>query len=197
MSQFTSLFTLCYPNAGLPNAFGGYDETPESMSGTLKEFAESGLLNLVGGCCGSTPEHIRAIAAAMKGVKPRIPRQNIHKGATLLSGLELMRVSQYTNFINIGERCNIAGSRKFCRLIKTDKYEEALQIAKDQVEAGAQILDINVDEGMLDGVKVMTRFCNLLGSDPEIAKVPLCIDSSNFKVIEAGLKCTQGTCYHN
>ena len=192
VSQFTSIFTLCYPNAGLPNAFGGYDETPASMSEILKELAVDGLLNLVGGCCGSTPAHIRAIADAVRCVKPRVPKQNIHKGCTMLSGLELMQISQYTNFINIGERCNIAGSRKFRRLITADKFDEALQIAKDQVEAGAQVLDINVDEGMLDGVKVMTRFCNLLGSDPDIARVPLCIDSSNFRVIEAGLKCAQG-----
>ena len=192
VSQFTSIFTLCYPNAGLPNAFGGYDETPESMSEILRELSVDGLLNLVGGCCGSTPAHIRAIADAVKCVKPRVPKQDIHKGCTMLSGLELMQISQYTNFINIGERCNIAGSRKFRRLIMNDKFDEALQIAKDQVEAGAQILDINVDEGMLDGVKVMTRFCNLIGSDPDIARVPLCIDSSNFRVIEAGLKCAQG-----
>ena len=192
VSQFTSIFTLCYPNAGLPNAFGGYDETPQSMSECLREFADSGFLNLVGGCCGSTPEHIKAIAEAMKGVKPRVPKLNIHRGETLLSGLELMKISKFTNFINIGERCNVAGSRKFCRLVKTDKFEEALQVAKEQVNAGAQILDINVDEGMLDGVKVMGRFCNLISSDPDIARVPLCIDSSNFRVIEAGLKCAQG-----
>ena len=176
----------------MPNAFGGYDETPESMSEILRELSVDGLLNLVGGCCGSTPAHIRAIADAVKCVKPRVPKQDIHKGCTMLSGLELMQISQYTNFINIGERCNIAGSRKFRRLIMNDKFDEALQIAKDQVEAGAQILDINVDEGMLDGVKVMTRFCNLIGSDPDISRVPLCIDSSNFRVIEAGLKCAQG-----
>lgn len=192
VSNFTPYLTICYPNAGLPNAFGGYDETPESMAAILKEYAEDGLLNIVGGCCGSTPEHIAAIVNAMKGLRPRVPPQNCHDGVTLLSGMELFRISKFTNFVNIGERCNVAGSRKFCRLIKENNYEAALAIAKEQVDAGAQVLDINMDEGMLDGVSAMTKFLNLIACEPEIAKVPLCVDSSNFKVIEAGLKCSQG-----
>jgi len=190
-------YVLCYPNAGLPNTFGEYDETPEMMASTLEEFAEGGLLNIVGGCCGTTPEHINAIANAVWKHKPRKLPEAIHKDAMLLSGLEPKYVNANSLFLNIGERCNVAGSRKFCNLIKANKYEEALAIAKSQVESGAQVLDINMDEGMLDGVAAMTKFVNLIASEPDISKVPLCIDSSNFDVVTAGLKCSQGKCIVN
>lgn len=190
-------FVLCYPNAGLPNAFGGYDETPEEMSATLKVFAEDGLLNIIGGCCGTTPNHIRAIKEATMNCKPRVAPQNINKDSMVLSGLEPKYITPESIFVNIGERCNVAGSRRFCNLIKKGKFEDALAIAKTQVESGAQILDINMDDGLLDGVKCMTDFCNLIASEPDISKVPLCIDSSKFEVVEAGLKCAQGKCIVN
>ncbi|XP_054326736.1 methionine synthase isoform X5 [Pongo pygmaeus] len=156
-----------------------------------------GLVNIVGGCCGSTPDHIREIAEAVKNCKPRVPPATTFEGHMLLSGLEPFRIGPYTNFVNIGERCNVAGSRKFAKLIMAGNYEEALCVAKVQVEMGAQVLDVNMDDGMLDGPSAMTRFCNLIASEPDIAKVPLCIDSSNFAVIEAGLKCCQGKCIVN
>ena len=197
ISQSSSAYVICYPNAGLPNAMGEYDETPEVMARQLGAFAVDGLVNIVGGCCGSTPAHIRAIADAVRGVKPRVPPQNVYADMLQLSGLEATRIGKETLFVNIGERCNVAGSRRFCRLIKTNKYAEALSVAKAQVEMGAQILDINMDEGMLDGVAAMSRFVNLISTEPDIAKVPLCIDSSKFSVIEAGLKSTQGKCIVN
>jgi 5-methyltetrahydrofolate--homocysteine methyltransferase len=196
-SNNTTAFVSCYPNAGLPNTFGEYDETPESMANDILSFAKDGLVNIVGGCCGSTPDHIRAIAEAVKNIKPRIPPAKIFEGYSVLSGLEPFRIGKYTNFVNIGERCNVAGSKRFLRLIKENKYDEALQVAKEQVENGAQILDINMDEGMLDGVSSMTKFLNLLSSEPDIAKVPICVDSSNFQVVEAGLKVLQGKCIAN
>ncbi|KAI6071814.1 5-methyltetrahydrofolate--homocysteine methyltransferase [Aix galericulata] len=180
----------------LPNTFGGYDETPEVTAKHIKSFALDGLVNVVGGCCGTTPAHIRKIAEAVRSCKPRVP-PSLSEGYMLLSGLEPFRIGPYTNFVNIGERCNVAGSRKFAKLIMAGNYEEALSVAKMQVEMGAQILDINMDDGMLDGPAAMTRFCNLISSEPDIAKVPLCIDSSNFSVIEAGLKCCQGKCIVN
>ncbi|XP_060609853.2 methionine synthase [Anolis sagrei] len=197
IGKCTTAYIICYPNAGLPNTFGGYDETPEVTAKNLKSFALDGLVNIVGGCCGTTPAHIREIAEAVKGCKPRIPNSSFSEGYMLLSGLEPFRIGQYTNFVNIGERCNVAGSRRFAKLIMADKYEEALSVAKAQVEMGAQILDINMDDGMLDGPSAMARFCNFIASEPDIAKVPLCIDSSNFTVIEAGLKCCQGKCIVN
>ncbi|XP_034050059.1 methionine synthase isoform X2 [Thalassophryne amazonica] len=197
LGNCTTAFVLCYPNAGLPNTFGGYDETPEVTASCLKEFASDGLLNIVGGCCGTTPAHIRAICEAVKQCKPRTPAADIYQDYLLLSGLVPFRIGPYTNFVNIGERCNVAGSRKFAKLIKAGHYEEALSIAKTQVEMGAQILDINMDEGMLDGPVAMARFCNFIASEPDIAMVPLCIDSSDFSVIEAGLKCCQGKCIVN
>ena len=193
----TDAFVLCYPNAGLPNTFGGYDETPESTASYMREFAEAGLINIVGGCCGTTPLHIKAVAEAVTGLAPRQPKPILDLDEMLLSGLEPMKIGKETNFVNIGERCNVAGSKKFCRLIKTGNFEEALTVAKMQVENGAQILDINMDEGMLDGVSAMSKFCNLISSEPDIAKVPLCIDSSDFAVVEAGLKCSQGKCVVN
>uniref|UniRef100_A0A803V4A6 Methionine synthase n=1 Tax=Ficedula albicollis TaxID=59894 RepID=A0A803V4A6_FICAL len=196
IGKCTTAYIICYPNAGLPNTFGGYDETPEVTARHIKNFALDGLVNIVGGCCGTTPAHIRKIAEVVKFCKPRVP-PSLSQGYMLLSGLEPFRIGPYTNFVNIGERCNVAGSRKFAKLIMTGNYEEALSVAKLQVEMGAQILDINMDDGMLDGPAAMTRFCNLISSEPDIAKVPLCIDSSNFSVIEAGLKCSQGKCIVN
>uniref|UniRef100_A0A8C6K536 Methionine synthase n=2 Tax=Melopsittacus undulatus TaxID=13146 RepID=A0A8C6K536_MELUD len=196
IGKCTTAYIICYPNAGLPNTFGGYDETPEVTAKHLKDFALDGLVNIVGGCCGTTPAHIREIAQAVKFCKPRVP-PFLSQGYMLLSGLEPFRIGPYTNFVNIGERCNVAGSRKFAKLIMAGNYEEALSVAKLQVEMGAQVLDINMDDGMLDGPAAMTRFCNLISSEPDIAKVPLCIDSSNFSVIEAGLKCCQGKCIVN
>uniref|UniRef100_F7BQK3 Methionine synthase n=1 Tax=Equus caballus TaxID=9796 RepID=F7BQK3_HORSE len=197
IGKCTTAYVLCYPNAGLPNTFGDYDETPHMMAMHLKDFAADGLVNIVGGCCGTTPDHIREIAEAVKKYKPRVPPATVFEGHMLLSGLEPFRIGPYTNFVNIGERCNVAGSRKFAKLIMAGNYEEALSIAKVQVEMGAQVLDINMDDGMLDGPSAMTRFCNFIASEPDIAKVPLCIDSSNFAVIEAGLKCCQGKCIVN
>ncbi|CAC5380518.1 metH [Mytilus coruscus] len=197
ISNNTTAYTICYPNAGLPNTFGDYDETPEMMAGHIKAFAEDGFLNIVGGCCGTTPEHIKAIADIVRNKKPRVPPADLKSGYMKLCGLEPSYIGPFTNFVNIGERCNVAGSRKFARLITNGNYDEALSIAKTQVENGAQILDINMDEGMLDGIKAMTKFVNLISSEPDIAKVPLCIDSSNFAVVEAGLKCTQGKCIVN
>ncbi|OWA53324.1 Methionine synthase [Hypsibius exemplaris] len=192
ISRVTPAYVICYPNAGLPNAFGGYDETPKSMATDIAAFAEAGLVNIVGGCCGSTPDHIRAIANAVKDKTPRRPSTDLFHDHLMLSGLEPMRVGPNGLFINIGERCNVAGSRRFLKLIKDNKFEEALDVALKQVESGAQVLDINMDEGMLDGKSVMPKFLNLISGEPDIAKVPLCIDSSNFEVILAGLKCTQG-----
>uniref|UniRef100_A0A8C3UG44 Methionine synthase n=1 Tax=Catharus ustulatus TaxID=91951 RepID=A0A8C3UG44_CATUS len=196
IGKCTTSYIICYPNAGLPNTFGGYDETPEVTATHIKNFALDGLVNIVGGCCGTTPAHIRKIAEVVKFCKPRVP-PSLSQGYMLLSGLEPFRIGPYTNFVNIGERCNVAGSRKFAKLIMAGNYEEALSVAKLQVEMGAQILDINMDDGMLDGPAAMAKFCNLISSEPDIAKVPLCIDSSNFSVIEAGLKCCQGKCIVN
>ncbi|KAI3365357.1 hypothetical protein L3Q82_010443, partial [Scortum barcoo] len=197
IGKSTTAFIICYPNAGLPNTFGGYDETPQVTASNLKEFAMDGLVNIVGGCCGTTPEHIRMMSEAVKHCKPRATPPDIYQDYLLLSGLEPFRIGPYTNFVNIGERCNVAGSRKFAKLIMAGNYEEALSIAKAQVEMGAQVLDINMDEGMLEGPTAMARFCNFIASEPDIARVPLCIDSSNFSVIEAGLKCCQGKCIVN
>ncbi|XP_039593704.1 methionine synthase isoform X2 [Polypterus senegalus] len=201
IGKCTTSYIICYPNAGLPNTFGDYDETPDVTAGHIKEFALDGLVNVVGGCCGTTPAHIRQIAECVKDCKPRIPPSSVFSDYMLLSeefySLEPFRIGPFTNFVNIGERCNVAGSRKFAKLITAGNYEEALSIAKTQVDMGAQILDVNMDEGMLDGKAAMTRFCRLVASEPDIAKVPLCIDSSNFAVIEAGLKCCQGKCIVN
>ncbi|XP_068920588.1 methionine synthase isoform X1 [Petaurus breviceps papuanus] len=197
IGKCTTAYVLCYPNAGLPNTFGEYDETPEMTAMHIKNFALDGLVNVVGGCCGTTPAHIREIAEAVKNCKPRVPPAAVFEGHMLLSGLEPFRIGPHTNFVNIGERCNVAGSKKFAKLILSGNYEEALSVGKAQVEMGAQVLDVNMDYGMLDGPRAMTRFCNFIASEPDIAKVPLCIDSSNFAVIEAGLKCCQGKCIVN
>ncbi|CAI4231121.1 unnamed protein product [Auanema sp. JU1783] len=197
MSNFSDTLILCYPNAGLPNALGGYDETPEEMAEVLRQFAEDGLINIVGGCCGTTPDHIRAMYNAVKGVKPRVPPPNPHEGLMLLSGLEPMTVGPHSNFINIGERCNVAGSRRFCNLIKNENYETAVDIARSQVENGAQILDVNMDDGLLDGPYAMSKLLRLFTTEPDVAKVPVCIDSSDFSVIIAGLESYQGKCVVN
>jgi 5-methyltetrahydrofolate--homocysteine methyltransferase len=179
-----------YPNAGLPNAFGGYDESPEAMAATLGQFARSGLLNVVGGCCGSTPEHIRAIAEAVAGVPPRrVPKV---EPMLRLSGLEPFTLTKDIPFVNVGERTNVTGSAKFRKLVTAGDYTAALDIARDQVANGAQIIDVNMDEGLLDSEKAMTTFLNLIAAEPDIARVPVMIDSSKFSVIEAGLKCVQG-----
>jgi 5-methyltetrahydrofolate--homocysteine methyltransferase len=190
LSRIAPIYTSCYPNAGLPNAFGGFDETPQMMAATLGEFAKCAWLNIVGGCCGTTPAHIRAIAAAVADKPPRL-RPTIEP-LTRLSGLEPLTIRPESNFIMIGERTNVTGSKKFSRLILADDYDSALAIARDQVEAGANIVDVNMDEGMLDGEAAMTRFLNLVAAEPEISRVPIMVDSSKWSVIEAGLKCVQG-----
>ena len=179
-----------HPNAGLPNEFGGYDETPEQMAAEIGEWADSGYLNIVGGCCGTSPAHIQAIAEAVKDSAPRaLPDLPV---VTHLSGLEPTNIDEQSLFINVGERTNVTGSAKFKRLILEGDYDTALEVARQQVENGAQIIDINMDEAMLDGVEAMTTFLKLVAAEPEIAKVPVMIDSSRWEIIEAGLKCLQG-----
>lgn len=190
LSNIADCYTSLYPNAGLPNEMGGYDESPEFMSRELKSYAEDGFVNIVGGCCGTTPDHINAFEKAVDGIAPReVPES---KPYLRLSGLEPLVVRENTNFLNVGERTNITGSRKFKRLIKEGDYEEALSVAQQQVENGAQIIDVNMDEGMIDGVEAMTTFLQLIAAEPEISRVPVMIDSSKWEVIEAGLKCIQG-----
>ncbi|MDR1883514.1 MAG: methionine synthase [Prevotella sp.] len=183
-------FISAYPNAGLPNRFGEYDETPEIMANQIKEYVDEGLVNILGGCCGTTPAHIAKYASLIESAVPHKPAGK--PKYMWLSGLELLEAKPEINFINIGERLNVAGSRKFLRLIKEEKYEEALLIARKQVEDGAQVLDVNMDDGLLDGVKEMTAFLNLMASDPDVSRAPVMIDSSKWEVIEAGLKCVQG-----
>ena len=190
LARLAPYYISAYPNAGLPNSFGTYDETPEKMAVHVRPFVEEGLVNILGGCCGTTPAHIAQFPALVKDAKPHVPAPK--PGCLWLSGLELLEVKPENNFVNIGERCNVAGSRKFLRLIKEQNYEEALSIARKQVEDGAQIIDINMDDGMLDGVREMTTFLNLIAAEPDIARVPVMIDSSKWEVIEAGLMCTQG-----
>jgi 5-methyltetrahydrofolate--homocysteine methyltransferase len=179
-----------HPNAGLPNAFGEYDETPAQMAEQVKEYLENNYVNIIGGCCGTTPDHIRAIAEAARNYTPHEPPQL--EPAPVYSGLEPVVIRKETNFVNIGERTNVTGSKKFARLIREGNFEEALSVARDQVEGGAQILDVNMDEGLLDSEAVMVKFLNLLAAEPDIAKLPVMIDSSKWEVIEAGLKCVQG-----
>ncbi|GAB1441861.1 methionine synthase [Ignavibacteriales bacterium] len=183
-------FVSVYPNAGLPNEFGGYDETPDSMAAVLKEFASENMFNIVGGCCGTTPDHIKIIAEMVATIEPRV-RPELPRYLRI-SGFEPLVIHPHTNFVNIGERTNVAGSKKFARLIMAGNYEEALSIARDQVEGGAQVLDVNMDEGMLESEAAMTKFLNLMGSEPDIAKLPVMIDSSKWSVLEAGLRCLQG-----
>jgi 5-methyltetrahydrofolate--homocysteine methyltransferase len=184
---------MCYPNAGLPNEFGGYDDTPEHMARVLGELARDGNLNLVGGCCGTRPEHIAAIARAVEGVAPRPrPRHGRQPRMTRLSGLEPLNLTPEIPFVMIGERTNVTGSAQFRRLIKEDRYDDAVAVAKQQVDSGANILDVCMDEGMLDGVYAMRKFLNLCAAEPEISRIPVMIDSSKFSIIEAGLECVQG-----
>jgi 5-methyltetrahydrofolate--homocysteine methyltransferase len=190
LSQIAPCFVSCHPNAGLPNEFGGYDETPAQMRRVLCEFAENGWLNVVGGCCGTTPEHIRVIAEGMESISPRV-RPSI-PGYSRLSGLEPLTLRPEGNFIVVGERTNVTGSKKFARLVRSGDYEAALEVARDQVANGANVLDVNMDEALLDGEKAMSTFLHLIAAEPEIARVPLMIDSSKWSVIEAGLKCVQG-----
>ena len=180
----------CHPNAGLPNEFGQYDETPESMSATLREFAEAGFLNLVGGCCGTTPAHIEAIASAVEGLPPRSPPEI--QSRMRLSGLEPLNLGPDSLFANVGERTNVTGSARFRKLIQDDDLEAALAVARQQVDSGAQLIDVNMDEGLLDSEAAMARFLKLIASEPDISRVPIVIDSSKWSVIEAGLKCVQG-----
>ncbi|MCY4354623.1 MAG: methionine synthase [Truepera sp.] len=190
LSRLTGHYTACYPNAGLPNAFGGYDETPARMIRVMGEFLEGGWVNILGGCCGTTPEHIQAFAETAREFGPRVPREP--PSYPSFSGLESLVIRPETNFVNIGERTNVTGSRRFARLIREGDYETALAVAREQVEGGAQILDVNMDEGMLDSEAAMIRFLNLLAAEPDIARVPVMIDSSRWGVIEAGLKRVQG-----
>jgi 5-methyltetrahydrofolate--homocysteine methyltransferase len=195
LSSVSTTWITCYPNAGLPNAFGEYDESPSAMAEVVHEFAQSGLVNMVGGCCGTTPEHIRCIADRLHGIAPRVPPQP--SPLPTLCGLEPFVRTEDIAFVNIGERTNVSGSARFAKLIQNGDFEAAIDIARDQVESGAQILDVNMDDGLLDGVAAMTRFLNLLAAEPDIVRIPVMIDSSDFDVIEAGLKCLQGKCVVN
>jgi 5-methyltetrahydrofolate--homocysteine methyltransferase len=192
LSNVADTYVSCYPNAGLPNPLSetGYDETPDYTSGLLREFAQSGFFNIVGGCCGTTPAHIRAIAEAVKDLPPREVPQLEKK--LRLSGLEPLNIGDDTLFVNVGERTNVTGSRAFARLILAGNYGAALAVARQQVESGAQMVDVNMDEAMLDSEKAMVTFLNLIASEPDISRVPLVLDSSKWSVIEAGLKCVQG-----
>src|SRR5690606_29271875 len=189
-SRVAACYVSAHPNAGLPNEFGEYDQTPEEMVATVEEFAASGFVNIIGGCCGTTPAHIKAIADAVAKYPPRaIP--NIEP-ACRLSGLEAFNITQDSLFVNVGERCNVTGSARFKKLIIEEDYTTALEVALEQVENGAQIIDINMDEGMLDAEKAIVRFLNLIAGEPDIARAPIMVDSSKWEVIEAGLKCIQG-----
>ncbi len=190
IGRVADTLVCAYPNAGLPNEFGYYDESPDYMAGLLREFADAGLVNIVGGCCGTTPEHIHAIAEAMKGKPPRaIPNPPRH---LRLSGLEPFTLTPEIPFVNVGERTNVTGSAKFKKLIMAGDYATAVSIAREQVENGAQIIDVNMDEGLLDSEQAMVTFLNLIAAEPDIARVPVMVDSSKFSVMEAGLKCLQG-----
>ena len=196
LARLSPYYISAYPNAGLPNVFGEYDQTPELMLEEVRHFVDEGLVNIIGGCCGTTPNHIRAISHLItQNSQITHPLPNTQKTPNTLlrlSGLEPLTLTPEVGFINVGERCNVAGSRKFLRLINEKKYDEALSIARQQVEAGAMVLDINMDDGLLDARHEMTTFLNLLTSDPEIARIPVMIDSSNWEVIRAALKCLQG-----
>ncbi len=190
LSRVCDCFVSAHPNAGLPNAFGGYDEAPEALAASIREWADAGIINVAGGCCGTTPDHIRAIAQALEGLAPRrpsgVPRE------LRLAGLEPCNIGSQSLFVNVGERTNVTGSKAFARLILNGDYDKAVAVARTQVEAGAQVIDINMDEAMLDSKAAMSRFLNLLAGEPDIARVPVMIDSSKWEVLEAGLKCLQG-----
>lgn len=190
LSTVSSAYVSLYPNAGLPNAMGGYDESPEYMADQAREYADAGFLNILGGCCGTTPDHIRAMAEAVAECRPRacpVPTTNMR-----LSGLEMVEIRPETNFVNVGERTNVSGSRAFAKMILNSEYERALDVARQQVENGAQIIDVNMDEGLLDSEQAMTTFLNLIAAEPDISRVPVMIDSSKWTVLEAGLRCIQG-----
>lgn len=188
-------YISAYPNAGLPNSLGQYDQTPEEMAAEVKEYIDEGLVNIIGGCCGTTEAYIAKYQELIKDAKPHAPAPK--PDYLWLSGLELLEVTPEINFVNVGERCNVAGSRKFLRLINENKYDEALSIARKQVEDGALVIDVNMDDGLLDAAEEMTTFLNLVASEPDIARVPVMIDSSKWEVILAGLKCVQGKCIVN
>ena len=190
LSNVSSAYVSLYPNAGLPNAMGGYDESPEYMAAQAREYAEAGFLNILGGCCGTTPDHIRAMAEAVSDRSPRVPATAVT--TMRLSGLEMVEIRPETNFVNVGERTNVSGSRAFAKMILNGDYERALDVARQQVENGAQIIDVNMDEGMLDSEQAMTTFLNLIAAEPDISRVPIMIDSSKWTVLEAGLRCVQG-----
>ncbi|MEN9357177.1 MAG: methionine synthase, partial [Pseudomonadota bacterium] len=190
LSGLCDCFVSAHPNAGLPNAFGGYDETPEMLAASIREWAEAGIINVAGGCCGTTPDHIRVIAKSLEGLPPRRPAglpQELR-----LSGLEPFNIGKKSLFVNVGERTNVTGSKAFARLVLNGEYDKAIAVARNQVDAGAQVIDINMDEAMLDSKAAMVRFLNLIGSEPDISRVPVMIDSSKWEVLEAGLKCLQG-----
>jgi len=190
LARLAEMLVCCHPNAGLPNAFGEYEDTPESMSRQIGEWARAGWLNMAGGCCGTTPEHIRALADTLRGVAPRIPPEPSR--ALRLAGMEPFNVDERSLFVNVGERTNVTGSKAFARLVLAGDYAAALAVARQQVENGAQVIDVNMDEAMLDSEKAMSTFLNLVAAEPDIARVPVMIDSSRWSVIEAGLKCVQG-----
>ena len=190
LSDKTDFFVSAHPNAGLPNAFGEYDQTSGEMGGFIQDFIQSGFINIIGGCCGTTPDHIQRIAEIAAKHQPR--KKNVANVLPNYSGLEPLIIRENSNFVNVGERTNVTGSAKFRRLIKEGDFEEALSVALQQVEGGAQIIDVNMDEGMLDSEEAMVTFLNLIASEPDIARVPIMIDSSKWTVIEAGLKCVQG-----
>lgn len=195
LSGIAETYVSVHPNAGLPNAFGGYDETPQQMAEEIADWVRGGYINMIGGCCGTTPEHIAAFASIVEQESPRkVPEPS---GACRLSGLEPFNINDESLFVNVGERTNVTGSAKFLRLIKEMKYEEALDVARQQVEDGAQIIDVNMDEGLLDSAAVMQRFLHLIAAEPDICRVPVMIDSSKWSVIEAGLHCLQGKCVIN
>lgn len=195
LSRKAPYYISCHPNAGLPNSLGLYDETADTMAPQIAEYINEGLVNIIGGCCGTTDEFIARYIPLVEGVKPRVPQP---KPTTMwLSGLELLDVTPEVGFVNVGERCNVAGSRKFLRLINEKKYDEALSIARKQVADGAQVIDINMDDGLLDAHEEMTTFLNLVASEPDVSRVPIMIDSSKWDVITAGLKCVQGKCIVN
>ena len=190
LSGVASSYVSLYPNAGLPNAMGGYDETPDYMAEQAREYARAGFINILGGCCGTTPDHIRAMAEAVADLAPRVP--SARPLTMRLSGLEMIEMRPETNFVNVGERTNVTGSRAFAKLILSNSYEQACDVARQQVENGAQIIDINMDEGLLDSEQAMQTFLNLIAAEPDIARVPVMIDSSKWSVLEAGLRCVQG-----